>query len=60
MTRQAYSAADLGLGAMCLPIATRLAYRLTVHGFDIAADRLRLAREAGIRTFDTAASAALC
>lgn len=57
MTSQPYTAAVLGLGAMGLPMATRLASRLTVHGFDIAAERLRLAAEAGIRTFDTAASA---
>lgn len=57
MTSQPYSAAVLGLGAMGLPMATRLASRLTVHGFDIAAERLRLAEQAGIRTFDTAASA---
>jgi 3-hydroxyisobutyrate dehydrogenase len=57
MTNQPYSAAVLGLGAMGLPMATRLASQLTVHGFDIAAERLRLAKEAGIRTFDTARSA---
>jgi 3-hydroxyisobutyrate dehydrogenase len=57
MTSQPYSAAVLGLGAMGLPMAIRLASRLAVHGFDIAAERLRLAEEAGILTFDTAASA---
>lgn len=57
MTDQSYTAAVLGLGAMGLPMATRLAGRLTVHGFDIAAERLRLADESGIRTFGTAASA---
>lgn len=57
MTSQPYSAAVLGLGAMGLPMAKRLASQLTVHGFDIAADRLRLAKKAGIRTFNTAASA---
>ncbi|MHA7210156.1 NAD(P)-dependent oxidoreductase [Arthrobacter sp. MDT1-65] len=57
MTSQPYLAAVLGLGAMGLPMATRLASQLTVHGFDIAAERLRLAEEAGIRTFDTAKSA---
>jgi 3-hydroxyisobutyrate dehydrogenase len=57
MTSRPYSAAVLGLGAMGLPMATRLASQLTVHGFDIDAGRLRLAGQSGIRTFDTAASA---
>lgn len=49
--------AVLGLGAMGLPMATRLATGLSVHGFDIAEPRLELARSAGIRTFDSAAAA---
>lgn len=49
--------AVLGLGAMGLPMATRLATGLTVHGFDIAEPRLELARAAGIRTFDSAPAA---
>ncbi len=49
--------AVLGLGAMGLPMASRLATGLTVHGFDIAEPRLELARAAGIRTFDGAAAA---
>ncbi len=49
--------AVLGLGAMGLPMASRLATGLTVHGFDIAEPRLELARAAGIRTFDSAAAA---
>jgi len=53
-----YTVAVLGLGAMGLPMATRLASRLTVHGFDIAAPRLELAKEAGIDTFDSAQAAA--
>jgi 3-hydroxyisobutyrate dehydrogenase len=57
MTPQPYTAAVLGLGAMGLPMATRLASRLAVQGFDISADRLHLADRAGIRTFRTAASA---
>ncbi|MUK00505.1 NAD-binding protein [Vibrio cholerae] len=57
MTQQHYTAAVLGLGAMGLPMATRLTSGLTVHGFDIAAERIRLAEEAGVSTFDTAASA---
>ncbi|RAN74845.1 oxidoreductase [Bacillus sp. SRB_336] len=52
-----YTVAVLGLGAMGLPMATRLASQLTVHGFDIAAPRLKLAEEAGIRTFDSAHAA---
>ncbi|MFB0836149.1 NAD(P)-dependent oxidoreductase [Arthrobacter halodurans] len=53
-----YSIAVLGLGAMGLPMATRLATGLTVHGFDIAAARMDLAADAGIKTFPTAAAAA--
>jgi 3-hydroxyisobutyrate dehydrogenase len=53
-----YTVAVLGLGAMGLPMATRLASRLTVHGFDIAEDRLSLARDAGIETFGSAQEAA--
>lgn len=53
-----YQVAVLGLGAMGLPMATRLATRLTVHGFDIAADRLDLAAQAGVRPFDSARAAA--
>ncbi|OUM41838.1 NAD(P)-dependent oxidoreductase [Arthrobacter sedimenti] len=53
-----YSVTVLGLGAMGLPMATRLATGLTVHGFDIAEPRLALAREAGIRTFSSAQEAA--
>ncbi|MDQ0736177.1 NAD(P)-dependent oxidoreductase [Arthrobacter agilis] len=49
-----YSVSVLGLGAMGLPMATRLATGLTVHGFDIAEPRLQLAREAGIHTFGSA------
>jgi 3-hydroxyisobutyrate dehydrogenase len=49
-----YVVTVLGLGAMGLPMATRLTSRLTVHGFDIAAERLALAAEAGVRPFDSA------
>ncbi|SMH45242.1 3-hydroxyisobutyrate dehydrogenase [Rathayibacter oskolensis] len=52
-----YTVAVLGLGAMGLPMATRLAGSLTVHGFDIAEPRLELAREAGIRPFGSAREA---
>ena len=57
MTAQ-YTVAVLGLGAMGLPMATRLATQLTVHGFDIAKPRLRLAEESGVQTFESARSAA--
>ena len=53
-----YTVTVLGLGAMGLPMATRLASQLTVHGFDIAGPRLKLAEEAGIATFATAREAA--
>jgi 3-hydroxyisobutyrate dehydrogenase len=53
-----YTVTVLGLGAMGLPMATRLASQLTVHGFDIAEPRLELAKEAGIATFATAREAA--
>jgi len=53
-----YKVAVLGLGAMGLPMATRLATQLTVHGFDIAAARLNLAEEADVRTFASARAAA--
>ena len=49
--------AVLGLGAMGLPMATRLTDGLTVHGFDIAADRLALAADAGVRPFASAREA---
>lgn len=54
-----YTVTVLGLGAMGLPMATRLASELTVHGFDIAEPRLALAEEAGIRTFASAREAAM-
>ena len=53
-----YRVAVLGLGAMGLPMATRLATSLTVHGFDIADARLSLAADAGITPFDSAREAA--
>ncbi|MWV58404.1 NAD(P)-dependent oxidoreductase [Rathayibacter sp. VKM Ac-2754] len=52
-----YRVAVLGLGAMGLPMATRLAGELTVHGFDIAPARLELAADAGITPFDSARGA---
>jgi len=39
--------AVLGLGAMGLPMATRLATRFDVRAFDVADERVALAVEAG-------------
>lgn len=52
-----YRVAVLGLGAMGLPMATRLTTGLTVHGFDIAQPRLDLAAEGGVTPFDSAQAA---
>ncbi|WP_432563220.1 NAD(P)-dependent oxidoreductase [Kineococcus sp. SYSU DK003] len=52
-----YRVAVLGLGAMGLPMATRLTRGLTVHGFDISPERMDLAATAGIATFDSARAA---
>lgn len=49
--------AVLGLGAMGLPMATRLATGLRVHGFDIAPARLTLAEEQGVQPFPSAREA---
>ena len=49
--------AVIGLGAMGLPMATRLAERFAVRGFDIAADRVALAAEAGVTPASSAADA---
>ncbi|MGH3654865.1 NAD(P)-dependent oxidoreductase [Glutamicibacter sp.] len=49
--------AALGLGAMGLPMATRLATKLEVNGFDISAERMALANQSGIITFDSAREA---
>lgn len=49
--------AVLGLGAMGLPMASRLAEDLTVRGFDIAADRLELGEQAGVTPCGSAAEA---
>ena len=40
--------AVIGLGAMGLPMASRLAERFTVRGFDIASERVALAAEQGV------------
>lgn len=57
MTSNNFTVAVLGLGAMGLPMATRLATELTVHGFDIADARLELAAKSGIKTFGSAREA---
>lgn len=49
--------AVIGLGAMGLPMATRLAQRFTVRGFDIAPERLALAAEQGVAAAESAAVA---
>ncbi|MBK0419554.1 NAD(P)-dependent oxidoreductase [Leucobacter sp. CSA1] len=49
--------AVLGLGAMGLPMARRLAEDLEVRGFDIAPGRLELGREAGVTPCESARDA---
>jgi 3-hydroxyisobutyrate dehydrogenase len=49
--------AVLGLGAMGLPMATRLASALPVVAFDVAAERIRLAADAGVGAASTPAQA---
>lgn len=49
--------AVLGLGAMGLPMASRLATGLPVRGFDIAPDRMDLATSAGITACGSALEA---
>ncbi|QNA93373.1 MULTISPECIES: NAD(P)-dependent oxidoreductase [unclassified Microbacterium] len=49
--------AVIGLGAMGLPMAVRLAQRFTVRGFDIATERIALAAEAGVTPAASAAEA---
>jgi 3-hydroxyisobutyrate dehydrogenase len=51
------SVAVLGLGAMGLPMAARLAEDLVVHGFDINPARLELAAADGVLQHDSAVSA---
>ena len=53
-----YTVTVLGLGAMGLPMATRLASKVTVHGFDIVDARRKLAADAGVIRFDSARLAA--
>jgi 3-hydroxyisobutyrate dehydrogenase len=52
-----YTVAVLGLGAMGLPMATRLATRLQVQGFDISEPRLDMAEQQGIIPFSSAQEA---
>jgi 3-hydroxyisobutyrate dehydrogenase len=53
-----YTVTVLGLGAMGLPMATRLASKLTVHGYDTVETRLKLAADAGVIHCDSARLAA--
>lgn len=53
-----YTVAVLGLGAMGLPMATRLATGLTVRGFDVAENRRQLAADGGVSCCDSARAAA--
>ncbi|EJF47016.1 NAD(P)-dependent oxidoreductase [Actinomyces massiliensis] len=53
----AAAVAVLGLGAMGLPMATNLARRFPVRGFDVIAERRALAERAGITPAGTAAEA---
>ena len=50
--------AVLGLGAMGLPMATRLAEKFTVRGFDINPERLSLGQQAGVDAATSAPQAA--
>ncbi len=50
--------AVLGLGAMGLPMAVRLAGQRPVRGFDINESRRNLANDAGVDSFDSAREAA--
>lgn len=49
--------AVIGLGAMGLPMATRLAQKFDVRGFDIASERLALAAEKGVTAAASGAEA---
>ena len=53
----AAAVAVLGLGAMGLPMATNLAERFPVRGFDVVAERRALAARAGVVPTGTAAEA---
>ncbi len=51
-----YQVTVLGLGDMGLPWPPAWPNRADVHGFDIAEPRLRLAEDAGVRTFASASA----
>lgn len=53
----ATAVAVLGLGAMGLPMATNLAERFPVRGFDVVAERRALAERSGVAPAGTAAEA---
>ena len=53
----AVAVAVLGLGAMGLPMATNLAERFPVRGFDVVAERRALAERSGVAPAGTAAEA---
>jgi len=55
----ANSVAVIGLGAMGLPMAVRLAGTMTTHGFDIDAGRVALGAECGVVGFASARKAAV-
>ncbi|TXR55663.1 NAD(P)-dependent oxidoreductase [Quadrisphaera setariae] len=57
MSTSTPTTAVIGLGAMGLPMATRLASALPVRGYDISAARLELAARAGVTTAGSAADA---
>ncbi|NHA68598.1 NAD(P)-dependent oxidoreductase [Phycicoccus flavus] len=50
--------AVIGLGAMGLPMATRLAERFTVRGYDLDPERIRAASEKNVDPADSARAAA--
>lgn len=56
--RSSCTVAVLGLGAMGLPMARRLAGSCTVNGYDVSAQRLALAEQAGVRPHASARGAA--
>jgi len=58
VSRSGPAVAVIGLGAMGLPMATRLASTLPVTAFDPLAERMSLAARAGARTAETPALAA--
>lgn len=57
MQKHAQTVCVLGLGAMGLPMATRLSSNWTVRGFDPAPERVSLAESQGISCFESARKA---